>query len=369
MDIKKFVPITKIDEENRMVYGWASTPDLDSQGEIVSVEALENALPSYMAFPAVREMHQAKAAGVTKEAITNEKGLFIGAKIIADDAWKMIKEGVYRGFSIGGRVRQKADNVITDLALSEISLVDVPANRNTVFTLVKRDGDSLIDCQSKTGIDWVDSQKKMLSKFNVNWKGVNEVNDLEKKKKVEEELVEEVSEETPQAPEEAPKAPEKEVEETAEETTETEPEVSEGSPQVGETVVDETVQASENPEDITKRLEKLEKTLTEPEMTKEDEQLAKVIARVEPQIAKVTSIVERLAERLAKVEAVAAPVKARPSYLVEKGEVPESEEAAKLEKRLEELTLIAKSDQERYQREGLQDEAFRVKDQLRKLQS
>jgi len=371
MDFQRFIPISKVDEEKRMVYGWASTPDLDSQGEVVSTKALKNALPAYMAFPALRQMHQPQVAGVTKEATTSDKGLFIGAKIVVDDAWRLVKEGVYRGFSIGGAVRQKVDNVITDLNLTEISLVDVPANRSTVFTLVKRDGESLIDCQTKTGIDWVDSQKKMLSKFNLNWEGVNKVNEIEKKKKVEDELVEEtkeVSEETPQAPKEAPEAPEKEVEETAEETTE--PEVSEGSPQVGETEVDETVQASENPEDITKRLEKLEKTLTtEPETTKEEQAMTKVVARFDTQIAKVASIVEKLTERLAKVEAVAAPVKARPSYLVEKGEVSESGEVAKLEKRLEELTKIAKNDQGRYQREGLQDESFSIKDKLRALRS
>jgi hypothetical protein len=432
MEFKRFIPISKVDEEKRMVYGWASTPDLDSQGEIVSVEGLKKALPDYMQFPAIREMHQPKAAGVTKEAVTNEKGLFIGAKIVADDAWKMIKEKVYRGFSVGGKIKQKVDNVITDLALSEISLVDVPANRNTVFTLVKREGEKLVDVQKdiysasrlaqlaeeisfkidsyisrgkdasdleealkrlKTVIGkelkekedrsavremapksaapkWVQEQHESMAKYMPNWKEVNAVNDLEKKhKKVEEELVEEAeTEETPQAPEETPEAPKTEVEETKE-TTETP--VSEGSPQVGETVVDETKQTSESPEDITKRLEKLEKTLmSEPKTTKEEEAMAKVVARFDTQIAKVASIVEKLAGRLDKVEKMAAPVKAKPSYLVEKGEdKPESEEVQTLEKRLEELRGIADKDPQRYQRDNLQKEAFDLVDKLRKLRS
>ena len=183
------------------------------------------------------------------------------------------------------------------------------------------------------------------------------------------EELEEITEETPRAPEEAPEAPEKEVEETEEETTE-ETEVSGESPEaVGETVIDETKQVSESPDDLTKRLEKLEKTLTEePEPTDEEVAMAKVVGRFDTQIAKVTSIVERLAERLAKVEAMAAPVKARPSYLVEKGGKPEGEEVEKKRARAAELESIRKSDIARYQREGMQEEALALFDELKELE-
>jgi hypothetical protein len=73
---------------------------------------------------------------------------------------------------------------------------------------------------------------------------------------------------------------------------------------------------------------------------------------------------------LDKVEKMAAPVKAKPSYLVEKGEdKPESEEVQTLEKRLEELRGIADKDPQRYQRDNLQKEAFDLVDKLRKLRS
>jgi HK97 family phage prohead protease len=136
---EKYLPIEKIDNEERMVYGYASTPDLDSQGEIVELVAIERALPSYMKFPTIREMHTANPVGRTKTAIVDKKGLFIGAKIVDDNSWKKIKEGVFNGFSIGGRIKSAVNNIIKELDLVEISLVDVPANKNAVITLYKAD--------------------------------------------------------------------------------------------------------------------------------------------------------------------------------------------------------------------------------------
>ena len=134
-----FVPfdITKTDDEKRMVYGYASTEALDSQGEVVKVEALKEALPDYMKFANVREMHSNKAVGKVKESNINKDGWFVGVKVVADDAWKLVKEEVLNGFSIGGQVLSKVENEITKLKLSEISLVDRPANPEAVFSCVK----------------------------------------------------------------------------------------------------------------------------------------------------------------------------------------------------------------------------------------
>ena len=41
--MKLYAPITKIDEAQQMVFGYASTEALDAQGEIVKREALEAA--------------------------------------------------------------------------------------------------------------------------------------------------------------------------------------------------------------------------------------------------------------------------------------------------------------------------------------
>lgn len=134
-------PIAKIDAEQRMVWGYASTEAVDEQGETVTRGALAAALDDYMRFANIREMHQPSAVGVAKEAELDDKGLYLGAKIIDAEAWAKIVEGVYKGFSIGGRVtaRDPADRtVITGLSLTEISVVDRPANPEAVFDCWKR---------------------------------------------------------------------------------------------------------------------------------------------------------------------------------------------------------------------------------------
>ncbi|MGH7122409.1 MAG: HK97 family phage prohead protease, partial [Acetobacteraceae bacterium] len=144
-----FWPLRKIDEDRREVYGYASTEARDSQGEIVRREALEAALPAYMRFANIREMHQPSAVGVALDAAVDDKGLYLKARIVDDDAWVKVREGVYKGFSIGGRVtRRDPDDarIITGVELAEISLVDRPANPEAVFALWKcTDGKERID--------------------------------------------------------------------------------------------------------------------------------------------------------------------------------------------------------------------------------
>ena len=139
-EMKVYLPLAKVDREQRMVYGYASTEALDSQGEVVRRQALAAALPEYMRFANIREMHQPSAVGVAKEAAIDEKGLWLGAKVIDDEAWKKVVEGVYKGFSIGGFVTSRDPRdptVITGIDLAEISLVDRPANPEARVELFK----------------------------------------------------------------------------------------------------------------------------------------------------------------------------------------------------------------------------------------
>jgi len=144
--MKLYAPIAKIDEAQHMVFGYASTEALDSQGEIVKREALEAALPDYMRFANIREMHQPSAVGVATEAELDERGLYLAARIVDPVAWEKVTSGVYKGFSIGGSVVQRdtaQKHVITGVRLSEISLVDRPANPEAVFTMYKADDGGL----------------------------------------------------------------------------------------------------------------------------------------------------------------------------------------------------------------------------------
>jgi phage head maturation protease len=153
--MKLFLPLAKIETEERKVFGYASTEALDSHGEIVKREALAAALPDYMRFANIREMHQMSAVGVASSATIDATGLMLSARVVDDDAWNKVKEGVYKGFSIGGEVNNRdPDNpkIITGVRLTEISLVDRPANPEAVFQMFKADGGTATDSTLRSAL-------------------------------------------------------------------------------------------------------------------------------------------------------------------------------------------------------------------------
>jgi len=125
------------DDGTVRVHGIASSEVVDDQGEIVRADAMRAAIPDYMRFPALREMHQLSAAGTTLEAEVGDDGATrIVAHVVDPIAITKVRNQVYRGFSIGGRVTlREAGNpkAITGLVLNEISLVDRPANPEAIF--------------------------------------------------------------------------------------------------------------------------------------------------------------------------------------------------------------------------------------------
>ena len=141
-----FAPIQKyekIDDDVILVSGIASSESVDNQSEIVKSNAIKEALPDYFSIGgtgALREMHQSKAAGtVFKVEVMNDGNTYIEAKVVDKEACKKIEQGVYKGFSIGGKVLKKEGNIITKLKLTEISLVDRPCNPDALFSMYKSD--------------------------------------------------------------------------------------------------------------------------------------------------------------------------------------------------------------------------------------
>lgn len=135
--------IQRVDEEQRMVCGYASTMQRAMDGQTITREAMEAALADYMAFANIREMHQSSAAGVTREAHVDDGGLYIDAYVVDDQAWKKVVERVYKGFSIGAKVtaRDAVDRtIITGISIYEISLVDRPSDPGAVFDVFRVDG-------------------------------------------------------------------------------------------------------------------------------------------------------------------------------------------------------------------------------------
>ena len=164
-DFNFFLPITKIDKERRLISGYASTPALDLDGEIVALDAVRKALPGYWQWRNIRRMHTADAVGVAKEANVDDKGLFLTAKIVDDDCWKKVLEGVYKGYSIGGKKLAKNGNTITEIELVEVSVVDRPANPECKFDVSKAASDGAAAILAKLPKSFRDPRDRALGKM------------------------------------------------------------------------------------------------------------------------------------------------------------------------------------------------------------
>ena len=148
--MKKFIAFTKVDEEKRMVWGLASDETIDAEDEVVDYEATKEAVAEWLEWSNIREMHGPTAVGVATEVTLDDatKSLWLGVKVIDDQAWLKCKTGVYKGLSIGGKALKKIQEMINGRTvrrvvkyiLTEISLVDRPANPSARFSLVKREG-------------------------------------------------------------------------------------------------------------------------------------------------------------------------------------------------------------------------------------
>jgi hypothetical protein len=144
-DLHFYGPLTKVEKRNDgtlRVHGIASTESIDSDGEIITAGAMKAALPDFFKHGtgALREMHQAIAAGTVDEAEVAGDVTRIVATIVDAEAVKKVLLGVYKGFSIGGRVRErdaKNRKIVTKIALAEISLVDRPSNPDAVLSIYK----------------------------------------------------------------------------------------------------------------------------------------------------------------------------------------------------------------------------------------
>lgn len=143
--MKLYGEISKVepqDDGTIKVFGFASSESVDSDGEVVTADAMKAALPDYMKYGAVREMHDAKkAAGTAIEADVQEDGkTWFGAHVVDSEAVKKVTAGVYKGFSIGGKITGRDElhkNIVTGVKLVEVSLVDRPANPEAVITIMK----------------------------------------------------------------------------------------------------------------------------------------------------------------------------------------------------------------------------------------
>lgn len=129
-----------------IIEGYASTNDVDRHGDIVPASVWEAGIKNYLKNPVILAYHDhSEPVGRMTEHRVDEKGLFVTARIsaAAEDVFNLVKDGVLTAFSIGFRIVDAEYNsalelfVVKELELHEISVVSVPANQNTLFSLSK----------------------------------------------------------------------------------------------------------------------------------------------------------------------------------------------------------------------------------------
>ena len=168
-DFEYVLNLQKIEEDAEkylIVAGIATTETMDHDGEIVDIGSVRDVWKNYMENPVVRYFHgkdsrNPDAVGVVIPEYTDstgksfktemtDRGPFIVAKISnapdTESIRKKITEGILKGFSIGGRAKRvkeyshelgKDINRVITKRISEISIVDLPANPDSFFNVLK----------------------------------------------------------------------------------------------------------------------------------------------------------------------------------------------------------------------------------------
>lgn len=119
--------IFKSNDEQRLVYGWASVitekgvPVVDRQGDVIDADTLVKAVSDFMEHVRVgKAMHSGEQVGVVLHSmpITKEIGASLGIqsdregwlvayKVYDEQVWQDVKSGKLAAFSIGGRATRE----------------------------------------------------------------------------------------------------------------------------------------------------------------------------------------------------------------------------------------------------------------------
>ncbi len=129
------------------IKGYANTVSKDRTGDVIVKEAwMQGGMDDYLKNPIILAFHDyARPVGTTVDYNVTDKGLEIVAEIskAAGEVYNLIKDGVLKTFSVGFSIKdadyEKEDDTfyIKDLELYEISVVSVPANQDSTFSLAK----------------------------------------------------------------------------------------------------------------------------------------------------------------------------------------------------------------------------------------
>ena len=126
-EFEAYGEVTKMDDDQRIVYGYASViskdgePIVDRQGDIITAEELEKAASEFMlgmrhgktmhkGDPTTTIIHSFPMTNETKKAYQIESPLeawLIAVKVHDDETWDAVKKGELKDFSIGGKAQRR----------------------------------------------------------------------------------------------------------------------------------------------------------------------------------------------------------------------------------------------------------------------
>lgn len=154
--LKLFVPITKVDEAKRLVYGVIAEERIDKSGEIFDYVRSKPRFEAWSKMFAdvtggksagnLRVMHTPIVAGHAEKIAFNDdaKQIEAVAKVTDDNEWKKVVAGDYTGFSIGGRYVERWQDAAKAMRYEadpvEFSLADNPCMYGATFSAIKADG-------------------------------------------------------------------------------------------------------------------------------------------------------------------------------------------------------------------------------------
>lgn len=175
MNPSMFAQIRKVDEQKRLVFGRLAEEAVDKADEIMDYASSKPFFQKWSEEVAkatdgasvgnLRAMHGKVAAGKFVQMDFNdaEKAIDVCAKVVDDNEWKKVLEGVYTGFSIGGsyvgdkKVEKMDGRDVKRYTAkpSEGSLVDRPCMGGARFFEVQKADGSLqkVDFQEQSSED------------------------------------------------------------------------------------------------------------------------------------------------------------------------------------------------------------------------
>ena len=121
------IKILKIDEDQRIIYGWASVTTykgdlvVDLQGDVIKTDTLHKSINEFMKSVRVGKLnHSGEQVGqivhsfpMSKEICaalgiqSDKEGWITGYHVTDDTLWEKVKSGDYAEFSIGGRAQKQ----------------------------------------------------------------------------------------------------------------------------------------------------------------------------------------------------------------------------------------------------------------------